>query len=486
MAQTKQPGTTTTTRARGPAKPAPRLTRQQRAGLGLAARALVEPQSHAELPISLDRPEPVAVLEKQGESRVAELVPLRYGRMLVSPFTFYRGAAAVMAADLASSPVSGFMAQLCGDAHLSNFGAFASPERRLVFDINDFDETHPGPWEWDVKRLTASLVVAGRANNFSLKQTRSIVRSAVRRYQRAMADFARMSELDIWYAKIDVDQVQQYLTKPMSKEVRKSLAKQESKARLRDSMQAYKKLTHLVDGRPRIMAMPPLLVPLQDLLPETERQAFEDRFHSLLGRYRRSLPSDRRVLFERFTLADVARKVVGVGSVGTRCWIALFFGADENEPFFLQVKEAQPSVLAPYSRAAGLPVFRNQGERVVAGQRLMQATSDIFLGWEAMEGIDGQYRDFYMRQLRDWKGAAEIERMIPEGMAAYAEICAWTLARAHARSGDAVAVSAYLGEDGAFADAIARFSELYADQNDRDFTALTEARRSGRISVEEG
>jgi uncharacterized protein (DUF2252 family) len=458
----------------------------ERAAQGLAARAEVPPERHAEFEPPKDRVDPVSLLEKQAESRVPELVPIRHGRMLLSPFTFYRGAAAVMAADLAYTPVSGLTVQLCGDAHLTNFGVFGSPERNLIFDINDFDETYPGPWEWDLKRLAASLVVAGRENGFSTKERRTVVRSTARRYVAAMSRFAPMSELAVWYARADMASASEILSKPVSKTQAKKLGKAGAKARSRDSVQAYGKMVRQVNGHHRIIGVPPLIVPVADLLPDTDREALELTISGLLSRYRRTLPSDRRVLLDRYWFADMARKVVGVGSVGTRCWAVLLHGRDESDPLFLQVKEAQQSVIAEHVKAKDLPVYRNEGERVVAGQWLMQAVSDIFLGWENVEGIDGMRRDFYVRQLRDWKGSAVPEAMAPNDMARYGEICAWSLARAHARSGDRIAIASYLGDDDAFPRAIAKFAEAYADQNELDHAALAEAGRTGRIEVQPG
>lgn len=459
---------------------------RERAARGLAARAEVPPERHAEFDPPADRPDPVSMLEAQAASRVPELVPIRYGRMLLSPFTFYRGAAAVMAADLAGTPVSGLEVQICGDAHLTNFGAFGSPERQLIFDINDFDETYPGPWEWDVKRLAASLAVAGRENGFTTKQRRNVVRTTARKYVSAMADFAAKGELEVWYARADLDTAGRILSKPMSKAQAKKLSRSGAKARSRDSVQAYEKMVRDVDGRHRIIGAPPLIVPLGDLLPAADHQALEQVISRLLSDYRRTLSSDRRILLDNYWFVDMARKVVGVGSVGTRCWIVLLHGRDESDPLFLQVKEAQRSVIADYVRPKDLPVYRNEGERVVAGQRLMQAASDIFLGWQSVEGVDGMRRDFYVRQLRDWKGSAVPETMAPSGMALYGEVCAWSLARAHARSGDRIAIAAYLGDDDTFARAIGEFAERYADQNERDHAALAEAGRSGRIEVEAG
>ena len=458
------------------------------AELGFAAREATPPAAHAELPAAVARRDPIAVLERQAADRVPELVPIRHGRMLASPFAFYRGAAAVMAADLAGTPDSGLRAQLCGDAHLSNFGLFASPERRIVFDLNDFDETHPGPWEWDVKRLAASLEIAARANELGRKQRRAIQLAMVRAYQGAMAEFAGMHELDVWYARVDVAEIKDTLKHQLKKARRKSVDKSIAKARTRNSRRAMGKLTKLVDGERRIVADPPLVMPLRDLLPEGERPAFEERMRTLLANYRSTLQTDRRTLLDKFEYVDMARKVVGVGSVGTRCWIALLYGRDDNDPLFLQVKEAQRSVVAEYGgiAAEGGAAAQGgcQGSRVVHGQRLMQAGSDIFLGWNSVEAMDGQRRDFYVRQLADWKGSAAIEEMTHGTLSDYGRLCGWTLARAHARSGDRVAITAYLGDDTTFAHAIAEFSAAYADQNERDYAAMRTAMRSGRIAVE--
>jgi uncharacterized protein (DUF2252 family) len=476
--------TRTRTRTSEPAQAHP-PTREERARHGAEARRQKPPARHASFSAAPDRRDPVEILEEQAATRVPELAPIRYGRMLVSPFTFFRGAAAVMAADLAATPVSGLTVQACGDAHLSNFGLFASPERRLLFDINDFDETYPGPWEWDVKRLAASLEVAARQNGFGAKQRRKIQLDTVGHYQAAMRQFADMHELDLWYTAADADRLPEGLTAQMKKQGRKKLDETLAKARTRNRHRSFRKLTAVVDGRRRIVADPPLIVPISDLLPEAARERLELQLRGLLARYQHTLQHDRRVLAETFEFVDMARKVVGVGSVGTRCWIVLMQGLDDGDPLFLQVKEAQRSVLAEYGGIRG-PRFRNEGERVVAGQQLMQAASDIFLGWESAKGIDGRYRDFYVRQLADWKGSFEIDDVLPSGMAQYGRLCGWTLARAHARSGDRVALASYLGEDTTFAHAIAEFSAAYADQNERDYAALKQAEREGRISVQSG
>ena len=462
-----------------------RLTPAERAARGKAARAQVPRDSHAVFDPPADRPDPIALLEQQATTRVPELVPVRWGRMMVSPFTYYRGAALPMASDLAITPVSGLAVQACGDAHLSNFGLFGSAEHRLTFDVNDFDETLPGPWEWDVKRLAASLEVAGRDNQFSAKQRREIVMAAVSRYRQAMREFASMTNLDVWYAHADVTELRAQFDSQLRARQRKYLDKGLAKARTRDSMQELAKLTRMVDGRPRIISDPPLLVPIDELIPaQTDRAGLEAELTGLIATYQRTLETDRRYLLHQFEFCDMARKVVGVGSVGTRCWIVLMLGRDEADPLFLQVKEAEASVL---SRFVGASKQANQGQRVVAGQRLMQASSDIFLGWQRIEaGLDERPRDFYVRQLRDWKFSAEIGLLRPEGLQLYAALCGWTLARAHARSGDRIAIAAYLGGSDVFDRAITRFAAAYADQNERDYQALVDAAKSGRITAEHG
>ncbi len=459
------------------------LTPAERAVRGKAARAEVPLESHAEFDPSPDRPDPIALLEEQGATRVPELVPVRYGRMMASPFSYYRGAALPMASDLSTTPVSGLAVQACGDAHLSNFGVFGSAERRLVFDVNDFDETLPGPWEWDVKRLAASLEVAARDNGFPGKKRRAIVAAAVASYREAMRAFAGMTNLDVWYAHADLDVLRQQGGTQLKARQRKAVDKGLAKARTRDSMQELGKLTHLVDGRPRIIADPPLIVPIDQLMPnEMDRKGFEALLSDLIAKYRRTLETDRRYLLEQYEFCDLAHKVVGVGSVGTRCWIMLMLGRDTADPLFLQVKEAEESVLSRYVGASRYP---NQGQRVVAGQRLMQASSDIFLGWQRNPaGLDERAHDFYVRQLRDWKFSMPIEEMVPRGMRIYAQLCGWTLARAHARSGDRIAIAAYLGASDTFDQAITEFAAAYADQNEKDHEALLAAVESGRIIAE--
>ncbi len=461
------------------------LTPAERAVRGKAARAEVALESHAQFDPPADRPDPILLLEEQAETRVPELIPVRYGRMMVSPFSFFRGAALPMASDLASTPVTGLAVQACGDAHLSNFGVFGSAERRLIFDVNDFDETLPGPWEWDVKRLAASLEVAARGNGLPDKKRRAIVTAAVARYRIAMRAFAGMTNLEVWYSIADLDEFRQLASSQLKARQRKAMDKGMAKARTRDSMQEVGKLTEIVDGQPRIISDPPLLVPIDQLMPdEMNRKSFESLLNELVAGYQRTLETDRRYLLEQYEYADMAHKVVGVGSVGTRCWIMLFTGRDDNDPLFLQVKEAQPSVL---SRFVGASRYANQGQRVVAGQRLMQAASDIFLGWQRNEaGLEGRARDFYVRQLRDWKFSLDIEAMVPRGMRIYGELCGWTLARAHARSGDRIAIAAYLGGSDAFDQAVADFATAYADQNERDHQALAAAVAAGRVKAQPG
>jgi len=461
------------------------LTPAERAARGAQARAEVPRESHADFKVPASRPDPITLLQEQAKARVPELVPVRWGRMMVSPFTYYRGAALPMASDLATTPVSGLTVQACGDAHLSNFGIFGSAERNLVFDVNDFDETLPGPWEWDVKRLAASMEVAARSNGFSGKQRRKIVAGTVASYRQAMRDFAGMSQLDIWYAHADIDQLRAQFASKMDARQRKLVAKGSAKARTRDSMEELGKLTTTVDGQLRIISDPPLVVPIEDLLSDQPRRsAIESEIESIMSKYRRTLETDRRHLIEQYEFVHLARKVVGVGSVGTRCWIVLMLGRDGSDPLFLQVKEAEESVL---SRFLGASEFTNMGQRVVAGQRLMQASSDIFLGWHRVPaGLDGKQRDFYVRQLRDWKFSLDIDAMVPGGMRMYGALCGWTLARAHARSGDAIAIAAYLGGSDVFDQAITEFADAYADQNERDHDAVVEAVKSGRIVAEQG
>jgi uncharacterized protein (DUF2252 family) len=472
-----------TTAERGAVAAIPLLTLAERAARGKKARADVPRSSHATFDPPAGRPDPVALLEAQAQTRVPELVPIRYGRMLVSPFTFYRGAAKIMASDLSHTPRSGLTVQCCGDAHLSNFGVFASPERRLVFDINDFDETLPGPWEWDVKRLCASMLIGARDNAFAAADQDRIVLSTAAQYRTTMRQFAGMKTLEVWYARMELEPVlQQFAAQFKTKQVKRT-EKALAKARTRDSMSAFSKLTNQVNGSAEIVDESPLIVPVRVLMPDRQDEVL-DWLRGLVREFRSTLEHDRRVLLEQFELTDFARKVVGVGSVGTRAWIALLFGRDPDDPLFLQLKEAEASVLEEYLEPSE---FSNHGERVVAGQRLMQATSDIFLGWvHVAAGLDGESRDFYGRQLKDWKGSAEVEQMVPSGMTAYGRLCGWTLARAHARSGDRVAIASYLGNGDAFDRAVLEFSRAYADQNERDYRALSNAVKSGRIIAQTG
>lgn len=454
------------------------LTPTERAAAGKAARRILPRSAHGEFTAAAGRPDPIDVIESQSATRVPDLVPIRYGRMAESPFRFYRGAAAIMAADLGAAPHTGLTAQLCGDAHLMNFRLLASPERRLMFDINDFDETLPGPWEWDVKRLAASLVIAGRENGYSAKERAAIVRAAVGSYRERMRYFAGLGNLAVWYERADVEELRATAGKRLDKRGRGRVTKAVGKARTRDNLRAFEKLTHLLHGERRFVADPPLIVPLDDMLPGAERDRLEAGLRELVDRYAGSLSMDRRHLLKQYRVVDIARKVVGVGSVGTRCWIVLLLGKDDQDPLILQAKEADTSVLAEH---VGGSVYDNQGCRVVAGQRLMQSVGDIFLGWDRVQGLDDRQRDFYIRQFNDWKGVAVPQIMVPRGMRVFGELCGATLARAHARSGDRIAVAAYLGAGDVFDRALVGFAESYADQNERDHRALTEAIGTGRV-----
>jgi len=458
-------------------------TTAERRAQGKAARANAPLESHGDIGPDAGR-DPVGLIIGQAETRVPELVPIRHGRMLVSPFTFYRGAALPMAADLSTVPSSGLKVQLCGDAHLSNFGVFAAPDRRLVFDLNDFDETLPGPFEWDVKRFAASLAVAGRDIGLDAKDRKAIVLAGVAAYRTAMAEFADKTMLEVWYARLDVEDGLEQLRQKVGDEALGRTRKALAKARTRDSMQVLKKLTTVVDGQRRIISNPPLVVPIEELTDQHSADEIMTWMQSLLTQYRRTLSADRRHLLGQFHLVGVARKVVGVGSVGTRAWILLLEADGGQEPLFLQAKEAQRSVLADY---CGASRYRNEGQRVVAGQHLMQAASDIFLGWQNVKsGLDGHERDFYVRQLRDWKYSAAIEQMVLPGLLAYSELCGWTLARAHARSGDRLAIAGYLGKSDKFDRALAKFAEGYADRTDKDYAALAAAVTDGRIEAISG
>jgi uncharacterized protein (DUF2252 family) len=486
------------------------LSLDERLAKGRKARDSMPASSHAGWRPAADRPDPVGLLQQQDRTREPDLVPVRHGRMMVSPFTFYRGAAKIMAADLRDTPQAGLGAQLCGDAHLSNFGMFASPERRLMFDLNDFDETLPGPFEYDVKRMAASFLIAGRNNGFSKADARAAAAASVMAYREAMAGFAQMPTMDLWYAHFDEDRLQQVIagavagaateekkdkkakakkkaqrgeeTDKAVKEAARRAEKNIGKAHTRDSVQALSKLAELVDGQYRIVSQPPVIVPARDLAatfglsPDQIMPVLHEQFRA----YRATLQDDRRKLLEKFQIVDAARKVVGVGSVGTRAFIVLLQGRDARDPLFLQIKEATASVLeGPLPRSR----YRQHGERVVQGQRMMQAASDIFLGWT--KGLDVN-RHFYWRQLRDMKGSALVELMAPVTLTYYGQICGWTLARAHARSGDPVAMAEYLGRDDAFDRSITDFSERYADQNEHDYEEFVKAVRSGRLEAVEG
>src|SRR6266851_3464031 len=451
----------------------------ERAASGRAVRSECPRSSHSALPIAEDR-DPIGLLEARDATRVPELVPIRYGRMSVSPFAFFRGAATVMAHDLGAGGRTPLQTQLCGDAHLMNFGGFASPERDLVFDLNDFDETLPGPFEWDVKRLAASVEIAGRERAFKKSDRTNAVLESVNAYRCAITRFAAMGDLAVWYARLDVAAIVGELQAAHDRKLAKSLARTAAKAESNDSMRALSTLTRDVDGEPRIVSEPPLIVPLAELAAGDEEAVIPAVFRS----YRRSLPKDRRVLLDRFRRVDIARKVVGVGSVGTQCWILLMLGRDDRDPLFLQLKEAEASVLEPLLGGSG---FATHGQRVVEGQRLMQGASDIFLGWVHTEPEpDKLTPDLYVRQLRDWKVSIDVRTILPHGLAVYGAACGWTLARAHARSGDAVAIAAYLGGSGRFDRAIAEFARAYGDLNEKDHRALLEAIANERVSVVDG
>jgi uncharacterized protein (DUF2252 family) len=464
----------------------------ERKARGKAARGQAALSDHGAWTPTRGRPDPVVLLEEQNATREPDLVPVRHGRMMTSPFTFYRGAAKIMATDLADTPAAGLTVQLCGDAHLSNFGVFASPERTLVFDLNDFDETLPGPFEYDVKRMAASFTIAARNNGFTRGDARAVTSASVGAYRESMAEFAGMRTMDVWYARLSEQELMQAIGKATrqlghhdkqgARSVKRTAEKTVQKAHTRDSLQALSKLAEVVDGQHRIVSQPPIVFPARDLAPKLGLSVdeFQHTVHEQFRAYRTTLQDDRRQLLERFEIVDMARKVVGVGSVGTRAFIVLLHGRDDQDPLFLQVKEATTSVLE-----AHLPKSRydQAGERVVQGQRLMQAASDLFLGWT--RGTEaGRY--LYWRQLRDMKGSAVVEAMLPAALTFYGQICGRTLARAHARSGDPVAISAYLGTKDKFDRAIVDFAERYADQNELDYAAFTEAIAAGRLEAVEG
>ena len=464
------------------------LTVDQRVARGRTARAGAPRSAHGRWAPAPDRPDPVALLEEQAASRVPQLVPIRYGRMLVSPFTFYRGAALVMASDLAATPVSGVTVQLCGDAHLSNFGLFGTPERQMIFDINDFDETLPGPWEWDVKRLAASFEIMGRDRGFSPADRRAIVMAGVAEYRVRMRQAARLGTLHVWYDHLEAGMLlnlvrQEVRVKRVSKAEAQAFERDVTKAHTRDNTRVFTKRATEVDGELRIVGEPPLIIPIEDLItPGSEWEDPAPLIKKLLSSYRRTLAHHHHPI-EEYRYVHTAYKMVGVGSVGTRCYIMLMLGRDHNDPLFLQVKEAQAAVLEQF---AGVSTYRHHGQRVVAGQRLMQAATDIFLGWIRIKGMDGVTRDYYVRQFHDWKGSADVDNMLVPGATLYARICAATLARAHARWGDRIAIASYLGKGDAFDRAIADFSAAYADQNEKDYEAFAAAVKSGRLAARTG
>jgi uncharacterized protein (DUF2252 family) len=459
------------------------LAPAERAELGKAVRRELPRSVHARWEPGPRRRDPLDLLQEQAETRLPELVPIRYGRMLASPFSFFRGSAYVMAADLAAGPRTGLHAQLCGDAHLANFGIWAAPDRRLVFGINDFDETLPGPFEWDVKRLAASFAIAGRDRGFNKAVRRSVVMKMTREYRAAMARFAKMRNIDVWYARHDVAKIVNQIVTASSSGQMKRFQATVAKVHTKDNLRALSRLSRPVDGEPRIVGSSPLVMPIEDVLPGVEQDHLDEVVERWIRTYRRTLPGDRRHLIESYRYVHAARKVVGVGSVGTRAWILLMIGRDNKDPLFLQLKEARASVLEPY---LGKSQYAQHGQRVVEGQRMMQAAPDILLGWERTPAIDGQQRDFYIRQLWDAKGSAEVALMDPSTLEAYGRVCGSSLAKAHARSGDRIAIAAYLGKGDAFDRAMASFAETYAEQNDRDYQALQEAVAADRIAAEMG
>jgi len=458
-------------------------TPEERAASGRQARALVPRSRHGEWEVPADRTDPLEILALQATTRVPDLVPIRYGRMAASPFAFFRGAAAVMAADLAHEEHSHLQVQLCGDAHLSNFGGFASPERDMVFDVNDFDETLPGPFEWDLKRLAASIEIAARGRGFDDALRCSLVAQSVRGYRTAIREFATIPNLGIWYQKLDASVLLERWGAQASPRVIANFQKQAAKAQSKDHLAALAKLTEVRDGQLRFISNPPLMTPADEVFSDPHSTQVVTGLLQALTEYRQSLTGDRRHLLERYSFVDLARKVVGVGSVGTRCWVALFVGRDHGDPLVLQVKQAEEAVGAPF---LGASPYSHQGRRVVEGQRLMQSTSDIFLGWDQAPGEDGEVHHFYLRQLWDWKLSADIETMTPEGLGIYAQMCGWTLARAHARSGDPIAIGAYLGAGDRFDRALCDFAVAYADQNEKDFAALERAIAANEVHAVTG
>jgi uncharacterized protein (DUF2252 family) len=456
-------------------------TVEERRARGRAARELASRKDHGEWEPPPGRAGAIGVLERQGETRVQELLPIRYARMAASPFAFFRGSAAIMAADLAGTPRSGLTAQICGDAHLSNFGGFAAPDRELVFDLNDFDETFPGPWEWDLKRLAASVAVAARDGGLGARERRDAVTAVGRAYRDAMHGLAEMRNLDVWYARLEADEILARVREGLGEKAGRKLQREMERAERKNSLRALAKLTTRENGELRLVSDPPLVVPIGELLPEADAAGLVDVLTSLVRDYADTLRPDLRPVVQSYRAIDVARKVVGVGSVGTRAWVLLMLGRDEDDPLFLQVKEAQRSVLQTH---LGRSRYANQGRRVVEGQRLMQATGDALLGWIRTNGVDGNTRDFYVRQLWDWKLSVAIDSFDGDGFERYARLCGGTLARAHARTGDRVAIAAYLGNRDSFDNALARFAESYADTNASDHAALVKAIQSGRLPAD--
>jgi uncharacterized protein (DUF2252 family) len=461
----------------------PLATPTERVTFGKSVRALVPRSLHGGWQPRPGRTDPLDILALQATTRIPELVPIRYGRMAASPFAFFRGAAAVMASDLASEESTGLDVQLCGDAHLSNFGGFASPERVMIFDVNDFDETIPGPFEWDLKRLAASLEIAGRSRHFDEATRRSIVTQGSSSYRLAMREFASMRDLDIWYMRLDTDAVSARWGSQAGRKLTELFQHRVTKAQSKDHLAALAKLTVVTDGKLKFVNQPPLLVPAEDVFTDVYSPHTLPRLLEALTDYRLTLSGERQRLFEKYEFADLARKVVGVGSVGTRCWVAAFVGRDLDDPLFLQIKEAEAAVGEPFLNKSR---FANQGQRVVEGQRLMQGASDIFLGWDRFQADDGITRDFYVRQLWDSKLSVDIDRITPEAMSIYAQMCGWTLARAHARSGDSIAIGSYLGNGDRFDCSMAQFAATYADQNERDHAELTRAIASGQVQATSG
>jgi uncharacterized protein (DUF2252 family) len=469
-------------RARRSPRPPRPLSAQERIDQGKQARRVLPIEAHAEWLAGSGRPDPMALLAEQAEDRIEELVPIRYGRMLLSPFSYYRGAALPMAADLALTPTSGLQAQLCGDAHLSNFGVFGSPERHLFFDVNDFDETAPGPWEWDVKRLAASLEVAGRDNGYSRKERRRAVRHAMTSYRETIRELSSVSMMSVWYAHLDVEEILPRFSSLLNPKRTPQVWSTITNAKAHDSHQAFDKLCRVNGGETRIVYDPPLIVPIEEFVEGMNPEIAGEAVSRILRSYSRTLLPDRRHLLSQYEFVHLARKVVGVGSVGTDAWIALFTAREDGSPLFLQVKQAQASVLERFTAKAK---FSNHGQRVVMGQRLMQAASDILLGWDRVDW-HGEERDYYFRQLRDWKGSVDVVGMTPEGLDVWGSMCGWTLARAHARSGDRLGIAAYLGKSDAFESALTEFASAYADTNESDYAALQRAAAAGLVVAHTG